>query len=330
MDKVSMFNSKQVKRLSDFADAQSSGEGDYLSYEQNNQRNDHLENIGTIADLLKPVSKFAEIIIKDAEGQFIGDVLDKSSKALKQFTDGVEKNVNDHHSTIDSALHKRVDDLVNYIQQVKKELDNQKNLSQGENEAFRKGIDATLTNLQGEFLNLTQELEGKIKDLTEAFNAIPTPKDGDPGKDAKVTNEMIVSALKKAPKSILKTEHIEGLDKILKTNSQGTQGRGYIYNTADMLKGGTNITITPNADGTFTINSSAGATTTYTETPSGAINSVNTTYTVLHPINTVFSFAINGQFLHPGTDYTKSGSTITFLTPLDSSLSGTPFTITYT
>lgn len=77
------------------------------------------------------------------------------------------------------------------------------------------------------------------------------------------------------------------------------------------------------------------APTTYTETPSGLINGSNTTYTVAHSITSIFSFAINGQFLHPqdisaGTgDYTFSGNTITFLTALPSQLSGTAFTICY-
>ena len=81
--------------------------------------------------------------------------------------------------------------------------------------------------------------------------------------------------------------------------------------------------------------SSSATTTVYTETPSGLINSSNTTYTTVHTINNIFSMAINGQYLHPqdigaGTgDYTVSGSTITFLTALPSSLAGTSFTVVY-
>lgn len=81
--------------------------------------------------------------------------------------------------------------------------------------------------------------------------------------------------------------------------------------------------------------STGAATTVYTETPVGLINGSNTTYTVAHTINSIFSFAINGMYLHPqdiaaGTgDYTFSGSTITFLTALPSSLAGTSFTIVY-
>ncbi len=81
------------------------------------------------------------------------------------------------------------------------------------------------------------------------------------------------------------------------------------------------------------VTASSTTVTVYTETPSGLINGSNTSYTVLNSINNIFSFAINGQYLHPynGTigDYTFSGSTITFHTALPSALSGTPFTIVY-
>jgi len=73
----------------------------------------------------------------------------------------------------------------------------------------------------------------------------------------------------------------------------------------------------------------SGTSTIYQETPVGVINGSNVTYTVTNTITTVINFAINGQYLHPTTDFTFSGMTITFVTPLDSSLSGKPFTITY-
>ena len=67
----------------------------------------------------------------------------------------------------------------------------------------------------------------------------------------------------------------------------------------------------------------------YTETPTGLINGSNVTYTTAHIITNVYSFAINGQYLHPISDYTLSGVTITMVTALDASLSGKPFTIIY-
>lgn len=64
------------------------------------------------------------------------------------------------------------------------------------------------------------------------------------------------------------------------------------------------------------------------ETPSGAINSSNTTYTVTKPINAVIAFAINGQAI-TDDEYTVAGKTITMDSAIDSSLSGTSFRITY-
>lgn len=75
--------------------------------------------------------------------------------------------------------------------------------------------------------------------------------------------------------------------------------------------------------------SSSGAATVYSETPVGAINGINTVYTVSNTITTVIGFWINGQFIHP-SEYSATGTTITFVTALDASLSGTGFTISFT
>ena len=64
------------------------------------------------------------------------------------------------------------------------------------------------------------------------------------------------------------------------------------------------------------------------ETPSGAINGSNTTYTVSKPINAVFSFAINGMVIHD-SEYTIAGRTISMITAISSDFSGTTFRITY-
>ena len=76
--------------------------------------------------------------------------------------------------------------------------------------------------------------------------------------------------------------------------------------------------------------------TVYTETPSGVIDGVNATFTTAQNIGSILSFNINGQFIHPylanpeaGANYTFTGSTITFTSPLDASYSGLPFTIVY-
>jgi len=79
---------------------------------------------------------------------------------------------------------------------------------------------------------------------------------------------------------------------------------------------------------TLTASGGGGGSTTYQQTPVGAIDSFNTSYTVTNTVTTVLNFAINGQYIHPA-DYTAVGTTITFSVALDSSLSGTGFTITY-
>lgn len=68
---------------------------------------------------------------------------------------------------------------------------------------------------------------------------------------------------------------------------------------------------------------------TYTETPVGVINGVNKVFTTAHTMTYIYSFALSGGFLHPGTDYNAAGNTITFVTAPDISLAGLPFTITY-
>ena len=86
----------------------------------------------------------------------------------------------------------------------------------------------------------------------------------------------------------------------------------------------TGDTLTENIPGSASL-------TIYTETPSGVINGVNTTYTTTHTITSIFSFGINNALIQPTGQYAYSftGNTITFVTPLDISLAGTPFTIVY-
>ncbi len=74
---------------------------------------------------------------------------------------------------------------------------------------------------------------------------------------------------------------------------------------------------------------SGGTTTFYIETPVGVIDGVNTVYTVLHSIRQVINFFINGEEIHP-LAYDTATNEITFVTPLDASLSTAQFTIVYT
>lgn len=70
------------------------------------------------------------------------------------------------------------------------------------------------------------------------------------------------------------------------------------------------------------------STTVYSQTPVGAIDGVNKVYTVTNAITTVITFTINGQFIHPA-EYSVVTTTITLVTALPASLSGTGFTVVY-
>lgn len=68
----------------------------------------------------------------------------------------------------------------------------------------------------------------------------------------------------------------------------------------------------------------------FQETPVGAIDGVNTVYTLTNsPANNSLFLRIARQPQELTYDYTLSGNTITFLTPLDASLSGQPFIAQY-
>lgn len=130
---------------------------------------------------------------------------------------------------------------------------------------------------------------------------------------------------------------IKGLDDWLSRNIQPNRVIGGGMSGINLYASGTKIgavkainfanTTASKVNGLDTI-TVLGSGTFYSQTPVGAINGSNKTYTTSHTITTVFSFAINGQFIHP-VEYSLSGSTITFVTALDASLSGTSFTIVY-
>lgn len=67
------------------------------------------------------------------------------------------------------------------------------------------------------------------------------------------------------------------------------------------------------------------------ETPTGAIDGVNTTYALANAPDPADSLRLylNGQFLTQGVEYTLAADTITFGTPLDAAFAGLPFKAFY-
>lgn len=154
---------------------------------------------------------------------------------------------------------------------------------------------------------------------------------GEPGKDGETPDEEGLAERVRegffSGKHKLETKHVSGLDQTISILRNFVATNKSVRGGGDTVVAGSGITITRNANGQSII-SSTGSTTIYTETPVGLVNGINTSYTVLHTINSIYSFSINGAFIHPA-DYTAVGTTITFSTPLDASLSGLPFTIVY-
>lgn len=132
-------------------------------------------------------------------------------------------------------------------------------------------------------------------------------EDGKPGKDKQpLTGVEIVNMIDQ----LIEPENILGLKEYIKEIAGTPMSAPVIFGSA------------PSSGG-------SGQTVTFlTETPSGLINGSNKVYTVSQSIATIVGFAINGQVIHP-SQYTFSGNQINFITALDASYAGLPFTVTY-
>lgn len=93
---------------------------------------------------------------------------------------------------------------------------------------------------------------------------------------------------------------------------------------------GSGVTAVSDGHGNITVVITGGGVgTIYTDTPVGAIDGVNRDYTLPHDINTVFSFGIRGQFIHPDEYVITGSNSLRFNTALDASLAGSAFTLVY-
>lgn len=156
-------------------------------------------------------------------------------------------------------------------------------------------------------------MDGETPDLDlivqAVLNKIPTPKDGENGKDAEIEEDRIITLLiKKIQKDKpLDLTHIKGAQKFVKD--------GISYKFEELMHGG---------GGT---NGTGGGGQIFVQTPVGAIDGVNRAYTTTHPIGIVVGLDYNGEAIHP-SEYTVSGSGFTMTTALPV-ISGAAFTIAY-
>lgn len=147
----------------------------------------------------------------------------------------------------------------------------------------------------------TDQLVELIKPL------IPEPLKPEDGKDAEIdTQKLFDDFIKKIRKE-------KAIDISQIRNAESFMFGGKKYKTEELLHGGgptlvagSGITITSNSDGTTTL--SATGATIASETPVGAVDGVNTTYTVSH---TPLFIIADSNFRVSGQGYTYSAPTIT-------------------
>lgn len=98
--------------------------------------------------------------------------------------------------------------------------------------------------------------------------------------------------------------------------------------TIDFTSG---ATVTNGGAGTANVAISGGSSPTfYNDTVSGTIDGSNTTFTVSHTITGAITLFLANSMYQNGVDYTFSGTTITYTTAPDASLSGQPHWMAHT
>lgn len=274
------------------------------------------ENIKHLAQLAKTLDSYS-ITTREEKQAFLQDIINVIAQ-LKSATSSINKDTKDTLNLI--------------VKQVNVEHDR-----------ILKEVKTTTQNSESSLTAQIRQALSDCKAMCDEIKAMDL-QDGEDGQDGEDADEELIieEVLKKIPKQELDAKEL--VDKInngselidaskIKNLPQPVINHishGAVGQVETKLKAGSNVTITTDVTGAKVINSTGGSTATfYTETPSGLIDGANKTYTVANSITMVMVFAINGQFLHPTTDYTVSGTTITMVNALDSSLSGTGFTIVY-
>lgn len=123
------------------------------------------------------------------------------------------------------------------------------------------------------------------------------------------------------------TEQLENIKQVVhKVASRKMQQVG----GGDVVTAGAGVTITRTPGGKRQIAASGSAVTIYQDTVSGTVDGANVTFTVPNAISAAIMLILGNSSYQLTTDYTVSGTTITFLTAPDASLSGQPFFLVHT
>lgn len=273
---------------------------------------------------LEPAKKLAERVAKQEIASFKQDVQEKVQSVL----DTTETNRQRVFEKIESELTDKIGVFENQLTQVISELQTQIRSANEQNIAEIDGVRKSIESMRGpQGERGANGTNGKDADPTVVADIVVAriPK------IEELSADNVVEKINKAKDKVL-MQQVAGLSQTIQELRQAirTTGRDRVGGGGDVVIAGTGVTITRTSDGKQEIAASGiTADAVKTETPTGDINGVNTTYTTTATINAIFSFSINGQFLHPTTDYTVAGSTITMTAPLPSELSGKPFTLIY-
>ena len=302
-------------------------------------------------DKLQKLKTLLEVVNQDTFSQ--KDFLDAFSKVMEIFKAMKEQNSKEMES-MKAMIFSMVSEM-------------QKNNTVMVDSSKQKMMDycmTEMTKMTNDWETMQKKHDSKMQAMDKKMSQVVSGKDAD---EAKVTKDVLAVLIPQIPKiddiekdipklgvpirdslellqgkdrlNIKAIDGVEELKKELAIPSGSSKG-GWGAHPLTIQQSGTTkaktarflnftgATVTQSAAGVTTI-AITGGSTFYTETPTGAINGSNVTYTTVNTITTILNFAINGQYLHPTVDYTFTGSTITMVTALDSTLSGKPFTIIY-
>lgn len=146
-----------------------------------------------------------------------------------------------------------------------------------------------------------------LKKVVREIALYHLPKDGAPGRDAEIDHEVLAEQVTQnlISKKKLKPEHIDGLQKTLKSFHRSVQkGTALLRGGGDIVVAGTGIAVVRNADGKRVISATGGA----YYTPTGAVNASNRTFGVTAQPTSVIA---DGILYFEGAGYAYAALVIT-------------------
>jgi hypothetical protein len=266
----------------------------------------------------KPVSEgIGEILVLITELKNLKTSIETSDKKSVELIAKLEQKAKDIENKVTEVLQKQKEE---FNQTIKKVLQIQKG-DKGDDPNYDYIINKVLAQIEvpkPKEIDENKLIQRVIKQLPERKADLKIVKE-----EAVIDPMVIIDKIMELPedkreKLISKNKMLDGMQQTIRA-MQSQLARGYLHGGGvPSLTEGTGVTLVKKDDGGYVISATGGSSSIYTETPTGDIDGTNVTYTVLHNISKVITFAINGMYIHRG-EYTVSGNTITFNSPLDAS-----------